>query len=379
VTLRVVIAGGGTGGHLFPGIAIAEALRERDAHTEIVFVSAGSSMEAKALKDAGLEEFKLELEKIHRYLTWRLILVPFRLWSAIRRSKHFLRQFKPAVVVGMGGFVTGPMGLAASRLGIPLVLCEQNCFPGLSNRKLASKAKIVLSAFTGARAHFSSTTPFAVIGNPIRAKVRREIDRAEARKLLGVDEMLPLIVSVGGSGGARALTRGIMDMLREWKGQPVQLLAQCRAEDLAQVQVELAALTPHYRAIPFIEDIGALYAAADLAILRSGAGMFEALGRGLPLILVPYPFAAANHQLANAREVADVGAAIIVEEGGDFAQRLRNQTESLLADGTRRRQMGDAGRRMARWGAAGAAAQAIDAIAGGQTPDPAQLESMTAA
>jgi UDP-N-acetylglucosamine--N-acetylmuramyl-(pentapeptide) pyrophosphoryl-undecaprenol N-acetylglucosamine transferase len=379
VTVRVVIAGGGTGGHLFPGIAIAEALRVKDAQTEIAFVSAGTPMEAKALQDAGLEEFKLVMEKIHRYLTWRLILVPFRLWSALRRSRRFLRQYKPDVVVGMGGYVTGPMGLAASKLSIPLVLCEQNCYPGLSNRKLATKAKIVLSAFAGARAYFPSTVPFAVIGNPIRAKVRREISKDEARKILGLDENLPTIVSVGGSGGARALTRGVVDMMRAWQSQPIQVLAQCRAEDLAQVQADLAALSPRYRATAFVEDMGALYAAADVAILRSGAGMFEALGRGLPLILVPYPFAAANHQLANAREVADAGAAIIVEEGEDFAQRLRNQAESLLADRGRRNQMCSAGRRMARWGATGAAAQAIYSLAGGQTPAVAQLESMAAA
>jgi len=369
VTLRVVIAGGGTGGHLFPGIAIAEALREKDAQAEIAFVSAGTPMEAKALQEAGLQEYPLPMEKIHRYLTWRLILVPFRLWSALRRSKSFLRQYKPDVVVGMGGYVTGPMGLAAVKLGIPLVLCEQNCYPGLSNRKLAPKAKIVLSAFAGAKAHFPSTTPFAVIGNPIRAKVRREIGKAEARRLLGLDVTLPTIVSVGGSGGAHALTRGVVDMLAKWQGEPVQVLAQCRADDLAQVQADLAALSHHYRATSFVDDMGALYVAADLAILRSGAGMFEALGRGLPLILVPYPFAAANHQLANAREVAEGGAAIIVEEGEGFAQRLRNETESLFKDGMRRGQMGSAGRRMARWGAAGAAAQAIHTIAGGQTPD----------
>jgi UDP-N-acetylglucosamine--N-acetylmuramyl-(pentapeptide) pyrophosphoryl-undecaprenol N-acetylglucosamine transferase len=379
VTMRVVIAGGGTGGHLFPGIAIAEALREKDATTDITFVSAGTPMEAKALQEAGLQEYPLPLEKIHRYLTWRLILVPFRLWSALRRSKRFLRQFKPDVVVGMGGYVTGPMGLAADKLGIPLVLCEQNCYPGLSNRKLAARAKIVLSAFAGARAHFPSSTPFAVVGNPIRAKVRREIGKTEARKLLGLDEKLPTIVSVGGSGGARALTRGVVDMLAAWQGEPVQVLAQCRADDLAQVQADLAVLSPSYHATAFVEDMGALYAAADVAIIRSGAGMFEALGRGLPLILVPYPFAAANHQLANAREVAESGAAIIVEEGDDFAQRLRNQAESLLADGARRVQMGSAGRRMARWGAAGACAQAVLSIAGGNTPDSAQLEQMAAA
>ncbi len=379
MSMRIVIAGGGTGGHLFPGIAIAEALREKDAQVEIAFVSAGTPMEAKALQEAGLQEFPLPLEKIHRYLTWRLILVPFRLWSALRRSKRFLRQFQPSVVVGMGGYVTGPMGLAAVKLGIPLVLCEQNCYPGLSNRKLAARAKLILSAFAGARGHFPSTTPFAVVGNPIRAKVRRETGKAEAHKLLGLDEALPTIVSVGGSGGARALTRGLVDMLRAWQGEPVQVLAQCRADDLPQVQADLAALSPNYRAAAFVEDMGALYAAADVAILRSGAGMFEALGRGLPLILVPYPFAAANHQLANAREAADGGAAIIVEEGEDFAQRLRKQAESLLADGARREQMGSAGRRMARWGAAGACAEAVYAIAGGNTPDSAQLEQMAAA
>jgi UDP-N-acetylglucosamine--N-acetylmuramyl-(pentapeptide) pyrophosphoryl-undecaprenol N-acetylglucosamine transferase len=379
VTMRIVIAGGGTGGHLFPGIAIAEALREKDTQTEIAFVSSGTPMEAKALKEAGLQEFPLPLEKIHRYLTWRLILVPIRLWSALRRSKRFLRQFKPNVVVGMGGYVTGPIGLAAVKLGIPLVLCEQNCYPGLSNRKLADKAKIILSAFVGARAHFPSSTPFAVIGNPIREKVRRAIGKAEARKLLGLDEKLPTIVSVGGSGGARVLTRGVVGMLRTWQGEPVQVLAQCRADDLAQVQAELAALSSRYRATAFVEDMGALYAAADVAILRSGAGMFEALGRGIPLILVPYPFAAANHQLANAREVAEGGAALIVEESEGFAQRLRNEAESLLKGDVRRQQMGSDGRRMARWGSAGACAQAIYAIARGNTPDNAQLEQMARA
>lgn len=376
---RVIIAGGGTGGHLFPGISLAEALRKLEPAVEICFVSSGAASESKALAEAGFQEFALPMEKLHRYLTWRLLLVPFSLYGALRKARKLVREFNPDVVVGMGGFVTGPLGMAANKAHKPLVLCEQNCYPGLSNRKLAAKATLILSAFAGAREYFPAETPFAVIGNPSRSAVRRNLTKAEACKALGLIPYFFTIVSVGGSGGARAMTRGLIDALKGMKDYipHMQVYAQCRTEDLAQVREELADLSTAFYATDFIKDMGALYAAADIAVLRAGAGMFEALGRGVPLILIPYPFAAADHQSANANEISRAGASFTLTEQGNFSERLRLLLIELIEDKRMRDEMAECGRQVARWGAADAAAWSVMEIAHGNKPDIAKAEEMS--
>jgi len=351
VTLRVVIAGGGTGGHLFPGIAIAEALREKDAQTEIMFVSAGTPMESKALKEAGLQEYPLTLEKIHRYLTWRLILVPFRLWSALRRSKCFLHQFQPNVVVGMGGYVAGPAGVAAWLLRKPLLIHEQNAVAGTTNRMLAPLATRVLAAFPGA---FPEQVAHRVLGNP----VRRALVEAGASRHYDYAGQRPLrLLVLGGSLGARPINEvlpGTVRLIRAG-GQQLEVWHQAGEAHIAAAQASYGELLGEsLRVVAFIEDMAAAYAWGDLVLCRAGALTVSELAvMGCPSILVPLPYAIDDHQSANARSLSDAGAALLLRQADMSAEALAAFLRGYIAQP----------RLLARMAAAAAAAATPDAAA----------------
>ena len=346
---RLAITGGGTGGHLYPGIAVAEALLTRfpDAHVRFF---AGDRLERQVLPALG----------------WPLEVIPARplprraqpsaaaalavtLWGAAVAARH-LRAFRPQAVLATGGYVAGPVGLAARLLGIPLVVQEQNVIPGLTNRLLARWARAV-SAPLGVGEGFPSGR-VVVTGVPVRSGALSG-DRARAAVAYGLLPERPTVLVLGGSQGAAGLNRLVTEALTHLAALPVQVLHQTGPDHLAWVQGEVARRVPQavlrHVAVPYIDTIGDAYAAADLVVCRSGAStLAEVTAWGLPAVLIPYPHALAGEQEANARVLAQAGAAEVYRESDLPPTRLAERLGALLQDPERRRAMGEASRRLGR-------------------------------
>ncbi|MFN0151384.1 MAG: undecaprenyldiphospho-muramoylpentapeptide beta-N-acetylglucosaminyltransferase [bacterium] len=366
---RIVIAAGGTGGHLFPGIAVAEALRARGV-TDVLFVSAGKGNWREALDGAGMRWRALPVRGFGRRPSFAHLAFPFRLLAGLVLSFALLLAFRPAAVVGTGGYVSGPVVAMAWLLGLPVLLLEQNSLPGVATRIASRFAREIHLAYPGSEAHLPpSARPRArMTGNPIRAGVL-SVTRAGACASLGLRDDLPTLFLLGGSQGARALNRALYDALAAsatsnaadpagWASR-LQVIAQTGASDeLDWSRVESGAARLVAR--PFFHDVGVPYAAADLLVCRAGATtLAEVTALGKPAILVPFPFAAADHQAHNAADMARAGAAIAIPESEFTPARLEREVTALLQDEGKRAAMAAASSALGRPQAAEHVAEAI--------------------
>lgn len=332
-----MIAGGGTGGHLFPGVAVAEALKKRYPDAEVLFVGTERGIEARVLEPAGWKLAKIEVSGIKtvgmRGAIRGLLSVP----RALLQSRRIIKKFQPDVVVGVGGYASGPAVLAARLMGRPTAILEQNSVPGLTNKILGKVVRAVFLAFDSTRGFFSSRKVI-MTGTPIRDQIlsrllaaRKKGDESEGR---GPSGELHLFV-FGGSQGAVAVNSLVVEALEALRagGRKVTIVHQTGPRDLERV-TELyrqAGLAPNEGAgvevRAFIDDMAAEYRRADLAIARAGAGTVSELAVvGLPAILVPYPSAADNHQEVNAAEMVERGAAVLCRQneasGAALAERI---------------------------------------------------------
>lgn len=339
----IIIAGGGTGGHLFPGVAVAQALQQLRPDMRVVFTISGER-EYRYLADYHLELVKICSAPLYRGLDPRILLsLALTLWGFIQ-SLALIVRVCPVVVIGTGGYVSGPVLLSAYLRKVPGLICEQNIIPGFTNRLLSRLAKISAVSF--------EDTPLAgrakqvVTGNPIRRECE-PWQREKARRYLGLSLGKPTILIMGGSQGAHRINQAVMEALEKGFGQKYQFLLQTGAEDLPAVKevVERSGISAVVK--PFFNEIGAVYGSADLALCRAGGGTFELLSAGLPLVLVPYPFAAANHQMANASYWAAGGAAVVIKDSELNGATLAKCIDSLFGDRKRLAGMARASRAMA--------------------------------
>lgn len=362
---RIMIAAGGTGGHLFPGIAVAEALRARGL-TDLLFVSAGKGNWREALDKAGFPWRSLPVRGFGRRPSLAHLAFPFRLAAGIALSFTLIASFRPAAVVGTGGYVSGPVVAAAWLLGVPVLLLEQNAFPGVATRIASQFAREIHLAYPGSESFLppGAREKARITGNPIRGGVLRA-DRAASRAALGLAGDIPTLLLLGGSQGAVALNRALYDALARSARERgpwttgLQVIAQTGAHDerdWKQVSAGAARLV----AQPFFHDVGVPYAAADLLVCRAGATtLAEVTALGKPAILVPYPFAAADHQTHNAEQMARAGAAVAIPERELTPERLESEVTKLLQDEDRRRAMAAASRALGRPDAADRVADAL--------------------
>jgi UDP-N-acetylglucosamine--N-acetylmuramyl-(pentapeptide) pyrophosphoryl-undecaprenol N-acetylglucosamine transferase len=343
---RVLFAGGGTGGHLYPALALAEALQRRDPATEILFIGAKRGIEARVLPERGIRHRLLPLEPLRRsrpWENWRLAPSILLSYSGLRRTFRF---FRPHLVVGTGGYASGPVVAYAMLRGIPTALQEQNSFPGLVTRTLAPRTRQIHLAFPEAREHLrpGKRTEVFEFGNPIRPP-DPDPDRGRARAAFGLGSGTVALV-VGGSQGARAINEALLSDLRavaegRLGGRPdgLEILwatGPTHYDSIAE-RLRPLGLGEWVHVEPYIQDMPAALAAADLAVSRSGAmALAELCAWGIPSILVPYPHAAANHQVYNARALADAGAARMVLESELGSGRLWAQLIDLADDPARR-------------------------------------------
>jgi UDP-N-acetylglucosamine--N-acetylmuramyl-(pentapeptide) pyrophosphoryl-undecaprenol N-acetylglucosamine transferase len=340
---RIVIAAGGTAGHVVPAIAIADALRAEGA--EVVFVG-GQRAEAQLVPAAGYQLEPIRVEGISRSNPLKAARALARAVGALASAMRILARLAPDAVLGGGGYVSGPVGLAAVARRVPLVLTEADSHLGLTNRLLAPLARRVCLAFPIAG---RSGSRYLVTGRPVPPMVT---DRAAARAAFGLPERGHCVLVFGGSLGARSINHAAVEA---FAGASFNVLHIAGERDYA----ELSAPGPHYVLLEYVEPFGQALLAADLAVARAGGSVFELAQYGLPAILVPYPHAAADHQRANARWMADAGAAVVIADEQLSPARLARETGGLLGDPDRLTTMATASARLARPDAARAVAHEL--------------------
>ena len=350
----VLFAGGGTGGHLMPALAIAEAMVRLEPGIEPFFVGAERGVEARVLPARRWRHVLLPLEPIYRRQWWRNAGLPFSAWRSLRGLGRVLAEHVPALAVGTGGYVSGLSIWAAARRGIPVVLQEQNAIPGFATRRLAHRARQIHLGFPEARQHLRPGPDTQVLdsGNPIVPPPTEREDRGVAKEHYGFQAHRPLVVVVGGSQGSLALNRAVAAAIGEghWPSD-VQLLWQTGQGSHAQF--ERFTRPGLVRLEAFLDPMGEAYAAADLVVCRSGAmTLAELAAWGLPAVLVPLPTAAANHQLSNARALASAGAAVLLEQHDLTGRSLASGVAGLLASPARMADLSRAVSARARPGAA---------------------------
>lgn len=344
--LRVLISGGGTGGHIFPALSIANALRRRDPRTEIHFVGALGRMEMERVPAAGYDITGLPVAGFDRKRLWRNFAVLMKLFKSMRLARKVLKDFKPDVAVGVGGYASGPMLKEAQKAGIPTLLQEQNSYAGVTNKLLAKKAARICVAYEGMDRFFPADR-IELTGNPVRKEVLEcELSQLEARAALGLDQGRPVVLVVGGSLGARTVNESIARAMDDITGAGAQILWQtgklydeeCRA---------IAAGNPHVKAVPFISDMGMAYRAATLLVSRAGASTISEIQLlGMPSVLVPSPNVAEDHQRKNALALAGRSAAVMVEDA-DASEKMAQTVTSLLSEPSRLEELGANARKMA--------------------------------
>ncbi|HVB08965.1 MAG TPA: undecaprenyldiphospho-muramoylpentapeptide beta-N-acetylglucosaminyltransferase [Bacillota bacterium] len=336
---RLLVTGGGTGGHIYPALAIAKRAAERFPPVQVLYVGAQGGMEASIVPEAGLRFEGVPVSGIVRKRPLQVAAGLLRLGAGEARALGLLLAFRPDVVVATGGYAAGPVGLAAWLAGAPLVLQEQNMVPGVTNRLLSRVAVGVAVPHPDAGRAFPRRAKIWVVGNPIRRELM-QVDRAEARARLGLPVEPPVVLMVAGSRGSAVFVRLLREM--SWSGPAELLFVAGRAHYEAA-----KGLTP--RVLPYLEDAGLGYAAADLVVCRAGAiTLAELAALGKPALLIPSPHVTHHHQEANAAVFAKAGAAVVLPEAGLDGQRLAAVVGELLADPGRLQAMAAAMRAMAR-------------------------------
>lgn len=337
--LHALISGGGTGGHIFPAISIANALRRRHPDAKILFVGAENRMEMERVPAAGYEIIGLPVSGFDRKKLWRNFTVLLRLWKSIRKARRIVREFQPDVAIGVGGYASGPTLKAAQRAGVPTLLQEQNSYPGVTNKLLCKNAEAICVAYDGTEKFFPSEK-IIMTGNPVRKELHETTETPrDARLKLGLDPDKPLVLVVGGSLGARTLNNAILAAAEsgETKKVQFQILWQTGKNDSARCTAAANKVSDkNLHVTTFISDMACAYRAADLVVARAGAGTISELELlGKATILVPSPNVAEDHQRHNAQALVDKGAAVMVLDA-EAPEKLWPEICSLMADGQKR-------------------------------------------
>lgn len=324
-TYKFILSGGGTGGHIYPAIAIANELKSRFPDADILFVGAKDKMEMQKVPQAGYPIQGLWIAGLQRRLTFDNALFPVKLLSSLLKSRQIIKQFKPDVVIGTGGFASGPLLQMANSAGIPTVIQEQNSYPGITNKLLSKKANAICVAYEKLERFFPKEK-IVLTGNPVRQDlIEVQSKRAEGLAHYNLDPNKKTILILGGSLGARRINQLIEKELEFFASQNVQLLWQCGKFYLDEYQ---KFNSENVQVMAFIERMDLVYAAADVVISRAGASSVSELCIvGKPVIFIPSPNVSEDHQTKNAKSVADKNGAILIRES-----ELDSNFESTFSD-----------------------------------------------
>ena len=331
--LRIIISGGGTGGHIFPAVSIANAIKAKHPNAKILFVGAEGRMEMQRVPAAGYEIKGLPIKGFDRAHKLKNFKVLFKLWKSLRMARQIIKDFKPQVAVGVGGYASGATLYECAKMGIPCLIQEQNSYAGVTNKLLSKRVAKICVAYEGMERFFPANK-IIMTGNPVRQNVlKTNLSIEEARKSFGLDPNKKTILLVGGSLGARTINRSVIEHLNLIHDSEVQFIWQTGKYYYQKISDSMKGKElPNLKVMDFISDMGAAYKAADLIISRAGASSiseFQIIGK--PVILIPSPNVAEDHQTKNAMALVNKQAAIYVKDA-EAPDTLLPLALKLIAD-----------------------------------------------
>jgi len=364
--LRIIISGGGTGGHIFPAVSIANAIKAKRPDAKILFVGAAGRMEMQRVPAAGYEIKGLPICGFDRKNLLRNFKVLYKIWKSQRMAKKIIREFKPMAAVGVGGYASGPTLNKCAAMGIPCLIQEQNSYAGVTNKLLAKKASKICVAYDGMERFFPADK-IIMTGNPVRQTLLdTNMSREEAVRSFGLDPEKKTILIVGGSLGARTVNESVIRHLDDIESSGVQVIWQTGKFYYESIMRQLNGRKPlpMLKVTDFISDMGAAYKAADLAISRAGASSIsEFCLLGQPVILVPSPNVAEDHQTKNAMALVNKDAALYVKDA-EAPMRVISMAIDTVKDSRRLETLGANIRRLALPGSADIIADEVIKLAG---------------
>ena len=336
---KIILSGGGTGGHIYPAIAIANELKARHANAEFLFVGAKDRMEMEKVPQAGYSIEGLWISGVQRKLTLKNLMFPFKLISSLFKARKIVKSFKPDVAIGTGGFASGPLLQVASSKGIPSLIQEQNSYPGITNKLLSKKAKKICVAYDGLERFFPQEK-IVKTGNPVRQDLLKiSSKREEAQSFFELDPKKKTLLVIGGSQGARRINQLIKKELDFLNTQKIQVIWQCGK--LYYETYKICGHEKHVQVHPFLNNMDLAYAAADVIISRAGAGSVSELCIvGKPVIFIPSPNVAEDHQTKNAMSVVNENAALMIKEE-DLDVDFENKFSQLMASNEKQETLGE--------------------------------------
>ncbi len=344
--MKFIIAGGGTGGHIYPGITVAKTVLERIPEAEIVFVGTRRGLEADVVPREGFELLFIDVEGFRRKLSPETLATAYRAFKGVFQAKAIIKKLQPDVVVGTGGYVSGPVVLAAWLSGIPTLIHEQNALPGFTTRILSRIADVVALTYPESAKYFSKNVKTSLTGNPIRRSILQTA-RSQGLAAFHLDSQMSTVLVFGGSQGARAINKAMVRVLPTMmKSRDLQVIYQTGRRDNDWVKKELEAncggISDSRRLIvlDYIYRMDHAIACADLVISRAGAiSIAEITGRGLPSILIPLPSSAEGHQVKNAEALEEAGAALVIHEKDLTPESLLRAISRIIDDENQRKYM----------------------------------------
>ncbi|KKM12273.1 UDP-diphospho-muramoylpentapeptide beta-N-acetylglucosaminyltransferase [Clostridiales bacterium PH28_bin88] len=353
--MRVLLTGGGTGGHIYPALAIARGLQVKEPGVEVLYVGTRRGLEADIVPKQGVPFRTVTVEGWGRKISVQAVKAGLKLCKGCVESWRLLREYRPQVVVGTGGFVCGPVVLAAAMMGIPTVIHEQNALPGITNRMLARFVDAICLTFPESAGYFPGSASIYRTGLPVRPEIL-SADRREAAEKLGLDADRTTILVTGGSRGAQSINRVVVRLAKEIQSLPnLQLLHVTGSAGYQETinRFQVAGIDSAGRGnitiMPYIYHMEHALAVSDLVVSRAGATFLsEILARGIPAILIPYPHAAENHQEYNARSLEKEGAAVVIVERELTGESLSSVVLDLLRNPAKREAMGAKARNLGR-------------------------------
>jgi len=332
--MKIVISGGGTGGHIYPAITIANQIKSMEPTAEITFVGTEHGLEKNIVPRCGYPLKFITVAGFERHLSVGTMISGMKLLVGLKDARSLLKEIKPDLVIGTGGYVCGPVLFWAAQMGIPTCIQEQNAMPGVTNKILSHFVDIICLGYNEGAQYFSGRARKIFTGNPVRQEILKD-EREDGFAKFSLDKAKKTILVFGGSRGARSINNAMLELEKAMAGRTdVQILHATGELDYEKYKAQLAPeaqAAENIKVVPYLHEMPLALSVADLAIARSGAiGLAELLVKGIPAILIPYPYATANHQEFNARAIAKAGAAEVILDKELTGMLLREKVEQLL-------------------------------------------------
>ncbi|MGG4010727.1 undecaprenyldiphospho-muramoylpentapeptide beta-N-acetylglucosaminyltransferase [Bacillus smithii] len=338
--MKIVVSGGGTGGHIYPALALIRTIKEKHAETSFLYIGTEKGLESKLVPREGIEFRSIHITGFKRSLSFENVKTVARFLKGVRECKKWLKEYKPDIVIGTGGYVCGPVVYAASKLHIPTIIHEQNSVPGLTNKFLSKYVDKIAVCFEAAE-EFFPREKVILTGNP-RASEVVSAEKNGALRAFGLKENVPTVLIFGGSRGARPLNEAVVKSLPVLGNKPYQILyitGEIHFENVKK-EVSLAGKPSNVAIAPFVHNMPEILKEVDLVVSRAGATtLAELTALGVPSILIPSPYVTNNHQEKNARTLADKGAAVLLLEKELSPERLVKELDSVLTNENRLKKM----------------------------------------